>query len=243
MEKRIIKHRLGDITYEYNDQVPWTDTDQQMADGLAHCLLTNDQRSEEVEAFFKRNMELSKHLKRLHPYHQTVGELLKKAQDIAGGYVGAIELGKFEIADQIVDATTNANDAIQQQNKDATEVHAIYSSLVADRNKHVEQDEADDEDVYDKLGDLFLIGHDAENVATDLVSFDRAEEKVRAILSVGDRRRESLVDAVLNTTRDFELLLAKIDGQQKVWEEYCSRLILIEYIGKLRSGNQPMSFN
>lgn len=243
MAKREINYRLGKIEYEYNDQVPWTEMDQHMADVLAHCLLANDQSSEVTDAIFKRGIELSEHIKRIDATHGKVGELLKKAQDIAGGYVGAIELGKFAIADMIVEATNEASEAIQQQNKEATAVHAHYSKLIDDRNQKVEQDEMDIEEIYGKLNGLLLLGYQAEDVATDLVSFDRASEMVRAVLSVGDQGQGSKLDAVYNKIRDFELLLAKIDGQQKVWEEYCSRLILIEYIGKLRSGNQPTSFN
>lgn len=243
MATREIKHKLGTITYEYNDQVPWTETDQKMADGLAQCLLVNEKASETVDAILKRSIELSKHIKRLTEYHETVGELLKKAQDIAGGYVGAIELGQYAIADQLSEATNLANDAIQQQNKDATAVHADYSSLIDDYNKQTEQEEIDEDGVYAQISGLFTLGYETENLATELASFDRASENVRAVLSVTNRTQEGKLNCVFNTTRDYELLLSQINGQQKVWDEYCSRLILIEYIGKLRSGTQTTSFN
>lgn len=243
MASKKLKHKLGTVEYEYNDQVAWTETDQLMADGVAHCLLTNDRAVEETDALWKRSMELDKDIERLNELHTKVGELLKKAQDLAGGYVGAMELGQFSYADLMVEATNAANDAIQEQNRDATEVHGRYSALNTDRNLRLEQDEKDGEEVYSKLNDLFLVGYEAGNVATDLMSFDDATERVRSILSVSDQHQSSKIDRVYEVIRDFELLLAKIDGQQKVWEEYCSRLILIEYIGKLRSGNSAVSFN
>jgi hypothetical protein len=240
--KRVIKYRFGTVEYEYNDQVPWTDTDQQMADGLAKCLLTCDHSAGVAEALWKRSTELSEHVERLNAAHATVGQKLKKAQDAAGGYVGAMELGQYSYADIIVEATNAANDAIQEQNKEATEVHALYSQLVDGRNRKLLQDEELEEE-YGILDDLFQLGYEAGDVATDLMSFDRAIEQVRAILSVSNTSQSAHLDRVHEINRDFELLLAKIDGQQKVWEEYLSRLVLIEYIGKLRTGTSTLGFN
>lgn len=243
MAKREIKHRLGKIEYEYNDEVTWTKVDQQMADGLAHCLLTSEKIIEEVNALLKQSMEISKGVDQGNKTFKNVGALLKEAQIVAGGYIGAIELGQLSIADKLVEATNLANDALQEQNKALTEVHATYSVVLDAHNKLVEADEEAKEKVYDQLTKLFALGYETENLATDLTSFDRAEDRVRELLSFNDRTQERLLNAVLNTTRDFELLLAKVEGQQNVWTEFCSGLILIEYIGKLRSGNQSTSVN
>jgi hypothetical protein len=141
------------------------------------------------------------------------------------------------------EATNLANDAIQKQNAVLTAAHVEYSAILDSHNKLVDVVEEDNEKVYGQLTGLFKLGYEAENIATDLMSFDQASERAREVLSFNERTQERMLDAVLSTTRDFEMLLAKLEGQQNVWTEFGSRMILIEYIGKIRSGNQSTSFN
>lgn len=243
MATRQIKHRLGQIEYEYNDLIPWTEADQQMADGLAHCLLASDRSMEEADVVFKRSMGVSKSVREGNETFEKVAALLKDAQALAGGYIGAIELGMFSIAQQLSDATNLASDAILNQHAVLTAAHAEYSAVVDARNALLNTEEEENEKIYEQLNGLYLLGYEAENLATELMSFDRAMESVRSVLSVCGRAQEQKLEAVFNTSRDFELLLARVDGQQKVWEAFGLSLILIEYIGKLRSGNQQSSFN
>jgi hypothetical protein len=243
MAIRQIKHRLGNIEYEYNDQIPWTATDQKMVDGLAHCFLVSDKSMEDADAVLKRSMKVSKSVKEGNEFFKKVAEVLKQAQLVAGGYVGAIELGQLSIANALAEATNLANDAFQKQSEVLTAAHAEYSAVLDSRNKLVDEAEEDNAEVYNQLTGLFKLGYEAENIATDLMSFDQASERAREVLSFNDRAQERKLDAVISTTCDFELLLAKVEGQQNVWTEFGSRMILIEYIGKIRSGNQSTSFN
>jgi hypothetical protein len=243
MAIRQIKHRLGNIEYEYNDQIPWTATDQKMVDGLAHCFLVSDKSMEDADAVLKRSMNISKSVEEGNETFKKVAEVLQHAQVVAGGYVGALELGQFSIADTLSEATNLANDAIQKQNAVLTAAHVEYSAILDSHNKLVDVVEEDNEKVYGQLTGLFKLGYEAENIATDLMSFDQASERAREVLSFNDRAQERKLDAVISTTCDFELLLAKVEGQQNVWTEFGSRMILIEYIGKIRSGNQSTSFN
>lgn len=243
MAKREIKHYLGNVIYKYNDQVPWTKTDQTMADALAQCLTVNDQIMGKANDLLKLSLEVSKSVKQGNETYQKVAVMLNEAQKLAGGYVGAMELGQVSFVDKLSEATNIASDAIVSQNESLTAAHANYGRSVDFRNELVHEQEEVSEKVFGKLNDLFLLGYNDGNVATDLVSFDKAVENVRATLSVCSDRFDGQLNAVHHTNRDFELLLTRVEGQQNVWSEFCSSLVLIEYIGKLRSGVQSSSVN
>lgn len=243
METRNISHRYGSLNYLFNNEIAWTETDQQMADGVAHCILVTERNLDEADALFKRSSELRKSIEAMNEAHKAVGGKLKMAQDLAGGYVGALELGQYSIADMLSEAVNTANEAIQTQNAEIRELHAVYTALLDDHKAIVDREESEDIAIYDNLNSLFLLGYEAKDLATDLESFDRAIEMLRAVLSNNDRTQENKMNYVVEITRDYELLQARIEGQQFVWEEFCARLVLIEYIGKLRSGTQSSSFN
>lgn len=243
MKTRSIKYKMGEVGYLYNPALNWTKQDQQLADLMAKSILCSENMLQETNAYHERTTEMRKWLRDRLEKFEKVGDALEKAQQIAGGYVGAIELGQFQIAEMLSDAINAANDAIQEQNEAFREHHPTYEQFVNDHNLIQDAHEEQTELVYQELSTAVLEAFKHEDLATDMVSFDRTMEQVRAIISVNTASEEQLLRLAVDVMHELEILYAKVEGQQNVWEEFCNRLVLIEYIGKLRSDSGQASFN
>lgn len=243
MALRKLKHRFGEIQYEFDKNADWTDTDQRLADLLAKALLCSESNLLAIEELGKRTRELNKWINTGVKSWESSGKTLKIAQEIAGGYVGALELGQYSIAETLSDALNAANQKIQEQNKNITSMHPFYEKLVADHNALQENHEASLDDCHSQLSDATMVGFKDKSIATDMVSFDKAQESLNAVVGVNSRAEEQNFNRTLEVIADYNLLHARIEGQQNVWEEFCARMVLIEYIGKLHSGNKGISFN
>jgi hypothetical protein len=243
MAKRQIKHRLGQVEYDYNDQIPWTENDQKMADGLARCVLTSEGSMEQTDIVFNQAVELSKRVEAANEQYKSVQEAMQLAQTIASGYVGAIELNQFSIAETLSEAVNIASAMIAAQGQELLAIYDEYATTFDARNRVFDQAEEDNVTVYDELNGLFTLGYHTEGLATELMSFEDAKERLQGLISMNDRTEENKLDYVLEVNRDYELLQARVEGLHQVWEEFASRLLLIEYIGKLRSGHQELGIN
>ena len=243
MAQRKIKHRLGEIQFDYSDTAKWSATDQRLADLLAKTLLCSESNLLNTEALGKRTAKLHKWIVQTQTAFEETGKALEAAQEIAGGYVGAIELGQYSIAHTLSDAVNFASKKLQAQSKNIRGMHPNYSQLVTDHNLMQEQHDEDLEQAYQELSAFELDAFGEETIATDMLSFDKAVEKLKALVSVNSRAEEQLFNRTLEVIADYNLLSAKIEGQQNVWKEFCYRMVLIEYIGKMRNDNKGISFN
>ena len=243
MATREIKHRFGKLQYEFDKSINWTQTDQQLADLLAKMLLLSESHLLAAEELGKRAAELNKWVAERTDEWKESGKTLKVAQEIAGGYVGALELGQYSIAEKLSGAVNAANDKIQEQNAHIRGMHPSYKMLIADHNAIQEQHETNLDQSHYQLSETTIKAFKTESIATDMVSFDRAIESLRAVMSVNSKAEEQNLNRTLEVIADYNLLCAQIEGQQNVWEEFCSRMVLIEYIGKLHNDSRGISFN
>ncbi len=242
-ETREIIHKLGKVAYRYNSDSAWTETDQELADHLAQKILTVEGHLDQAEEMGKRATKISKWIADRTVKFEETAAALKDAQDVASGYVGALELGQFSIAEELSKAVNKANGAIQEQNAAARKYHKQYEQLIADHNELQDKHEQELDELARQYYPLFKKAAEMDELATDIESYDMAEEQSKAVFSVNGQRIASLLSYCLDVIHQYDMLLAKIEGQQNVWSEFCSRMVLIEYIGKLRSGSAGISFN
>lgn len=243
METKEIAHRLGKVHYKYDATRPWSDADQQLQDHITQTIQRLQEFHDTAEQILKDSGNLSKVIKDRETLHKEVQEKLSAARQKANNYIVELEMKRPNLSEEISEAINTANDAIQIQNASIRKTHATYSELL-DRTNRLQEAFLQYSEQSDPHGSELFIQHaNNDTLATDMMSFHDAGDQLADLFSHYDRRIESLIDHSRSVSSEFETLCLKVEWQQDVWTELCSRLVLIEYIGKLNSGTHLTSLN
>lgn len=244
MEIRQIKCRIGQIEYPYNDQVPWTHTDQQMADGLAHAIILCDDAVEEVKALAAKAERLSKLLEAANSHYLVVEPILREAQDLATIVQESLEIGKYPKGDELDQAVNRANEELHLLAEQCSVLHHHYVEVLDIFNHIVTRDESHTIRIYDELSSLFTLGCNAPELATDLMGFNDAIEDLESSISYQGNIEKDLLKYVDSVIRDYEMLSVQREGQIRLWEEFGYRLELLQLIIDRHSGGPlPIGLN
>lgn len=243
METKEIAHRLGNIQYQYDATRPWTDADQQLHDHITHTIARLEAFQESAEKILDDAANLSNTIKDRQALHREVGEKLNAAREKANRYIAELEMKRPNLSEELSEAINTANDAIQIQNASIRKTHTTYAELLDRTNQLQEAFLQYSEESNPQGSELFVQHANNDTLATDIMSFYNAEERLTDLYSHYHRRIESLIDHSRSVSSEFETLCIRVEWQQDVWTELCSRLVLIEYIGKLNSGTHLTSLN
>ncbi|MCF8464417.1 MAG: hypothetical protein K9G41_06235 [Flavobacteriales bacterium] len=243
MATKEVLHKFGKLNFEFDDARRWTDGDQQLANHLQTATKDLEAFANDASKLTNEASEFGKLLKDREELHAETGVNLKAAREKADRYIGELELKRPNLSDELCEVINIASDAIQMQNASIRNIHQQYCSL----NERANKLQGAFEELCNRISDeeraLFAALVNDEAIATELCSFDDACQELCALMSHYGGRVDAHVDYVHSVVDRYNELSLRVEWQQDVWTELCSRLVLIEYIGKLNSGKQEIILN